>query len=223
MTLQTKIVLSASSILIALGVLAILTFEHYTGEGSSRSGGIASALFQSVTARTAGFNTVDVSSLSDSSRFVLILLMFVGGSPGSTAGGIKTVTFVVIIMTVVAALRKRREVEMYKRSIRLAIVARAVTVTLLFIAVLFTAALVLSITESSKSFTMSDIFFETASALGTVGLSTGITASLTTVGKLIIILVMLIGRLGPLTLLALLTFNIKPVHYDYPEEAIIVG
>ncbi len=224
MQLQSKIVLSVSCCLIVLGALAIFVFEHSTGKGNPHEkAGVLDALFQSVTARTAGFNTVNISALSASSRFILILLMFVGGSPGSTAGGIKTVTLAVIIMTVFAALRKREEVEMFKRSIRVAVVGRAITVTLLFVAVLFAAGLALSITENKNDFTMSDIMFEAASALGTVGLSTGITPSLTDNGKLIIIAVMLIGRLGPLTLLAALTFNLKPARYNYPEEAIIVG
>jgi trk system potassium uptake protein TrkH len=180
-------------------------------------------LFQSVTARTAGFNTVKISELSASSKFILILLMFIGGSPGSTAGGIKTVTLAVVIMTAVAALRKREEVEMFRRSVRIVVVGRAITVTLLFAAVLFGATLLLSITENANSFTMSEIMFEAGSALGTVGLTTGITPFLTTAGKLIIIVVIFVGRLGPLTLLALLTFNLKPVKYNYPDEAIIVG
>lgn len=224
MQLQTKIVLSVSALLIVLGMLAILLFERYAGEsGSAENPGVLGALFQSITARTTGFNTVDISQLSAPSRFILILLMFIGGSPGSTAGGIKTVTLAVVIMTAIAALRKREEVEMFKRSVRIVVVGRAITVTLLFVLVLFGATLVLSITESANGFTMSDIFFEAGSALGTVGLTTGITGSLTTAGKLIIIAVMLIGRLGPLTLLAALTFNLKPVRYNYPDEAIIVG
>jgi len=221
MRLQSKIVLSVSAVLIIFGALVILLFENFTnGQADSDFKG---ALFQSVTARTAGFNTVDVSSMSPSSRFILIVLMFIGGSPGSTAGGIKTVTLAVVLMTAVAALRKRSEVEMFKRSVRVVVVGRAITVTLLFIMVLFVAALALSITENSSGFDMSEIWFETASALGTVGLSTGITGSLTSIGKLIIIAVMLIGRLGPLTLLATLTFNLKPLRYNYPDEAIIVG
>jgi len=224
MQLQSKIVLSVSASLIVLGMLAILLFERYTGKSNpAENPGILGALFQSITARTAGFNTVDISALSASSKFVLILLMFIGGSPGSTAGGIKTVTLAVVIMTVFAALRKREEVEIFKRSIRIVVVGRAITVTLLFVVVLFGAALALSITESAKDFTMSDIMFESASALGTVGLTTGITPDLTNAGKLIIIAVMLIGRLGPLTLLAALTFNLKPARYNYPQEAIIVG
>jgi trk system potassium uptake protein TrkH len=224
MRLQTKIVISTSAFLIVLGALAILLFEHYaSGAGSRIENTIPNALFQSITARTAGFNTVDISMLSSSSKFILILLMFIGGSPGSTAGGIKTVTLAVIIMTTIAALRKRQEVELFRRSVRVVVVGRAVTVTLLFVAVLFVGTLALSITENSNCFTMSEIMFEAASALGTVGLTTGITSLLTTVGKLIIISMMLIGRLGPLTLLAALTFNLKPARYNYPQEAVIVG
>ncbi|MHC4540377.1 MAG: TrkH family potassium uptake protein [Planctomycetota bacterium] len=228
MRLQTKIVLTVSMSLVILGTLAILLFERYAaGPNASPGGSIAErttgALFQSITARTAGFNTVNISATSASSRFILILLMFIGGSPGSTAGGIKTVTLAVVVMTAVAALRKRREVEMFKRSVRIVVVGRAVTVTLLFVAVLFAGTLVLSVTESSRLFTMSEIMFEAASALGTVGLTTGITPFLTTAGKLTIIAMMLIGRLGPLTLLAALTFNLKPAKYNYPDEAIIVG
>ncbi|MHC4572589.1 MAG: TrkH family potassium uptake protein [Planctomycetota bacterium] len=226
MQLQTKIVLSVSAFLIVLGTLGILLLEHYAREGGSAGShnpGVFGALFQSITARTAGFNTVNVSALSASSKFVLVLLMFVGGSPGSTAGGIKTVTLAVVVMTVVAALRKREEVEMFRRSVRIVVVGRAITVTLLFVGVLFGATLGLSITESENGFNMSQIMFEAGSALGTVGLTTGITPSLTSAGKLIIIAVMLIGRLGPLTLLAALTFNLKPVRYNYPAEAIIVG
>ena len=221
MRLQTKIVLSVSALLVVLGMLAIVAFENFAG--SSANTGVLDALFQSITARTAGFNTIDIPAMSASSRLILILLMFVGGSPGSTAGGIKTVTLAVVIMTAIAALTKREEVEIFKRSVRIVVVGRAITVTLLFFAVLFAATLVLSITENANGLTFSDIMFETASALGTVGLTTGITPSLTAVGKLIIIAVMLVGRLGPLTLLAAMTFNLKPVRYNYPAEAIIVG
>ncbi|UCC96407.1 MAG: hypothetical protein JSW66_11235 [Phycisphaerales bacterium] len=228
MRLQTKIVLTVSVSLVILGTLAILLFERYAAGPSASPGGsiaerAAGALFQSITARTAGFNTVNISAMSASSRFILILLMFVGGSPGSTAGGIKTVTLAVVVITAVAALRKRREVEMFRRSVRIVVVGRAVTVTLLFVAVLFAGTLVLSVTENSRLFTMSEIMFEAASALGTVGLTTGITPLLTTAGKLTIIAMMLIGRLGPLTLLAALTFNLKPAKYNYPDEAIMVG
>ncbi len=224
MWLQTKIVLFATTGLIAGGMLALYAFEKLTGHGpAAQSFNLLDALFQSITARTAGFNSVDIAALSDPSKFILILLMFVGGSPGGTAGGIKTVTFVVVILAVIATLRRRDDVEIFSRSISLLIVRRAITVAVLFVMVLFGATLALCITEASSHFTMMQIFFEVASALGTVGLSTGITPALTTAGKLIIILVMLTGRLGPLTLLAVLAFNAKPVRYSYPDEAIVVG
>jgi len=225
--LQSKIVLSVSAVLIVLGALALLLFEQYSSAtGPTRRPDLLGAVFQSVTARTAGFNTVDIAALTPSSKFVLILLMFIGGSPGSTAGGIKTVTLAVIVMAVNATLRKRGEVEMFRRSVRTVVVGRAITVAVLFVIVLFGTTFVLSLTESSYrsgEFTMLDVMFEAASALGTVGLSTGLTPELTDAGKCIIIAVMLIGRLGPLTLLASLTFNLKPARYNYPDEAVIVG
>lgn len=224
MLLQTKIVLSVSAFLIVAGALAIIVFERYA-VGSSAAGkvDVLGALFQSVTARTAGFNTVKIAEMSSSSRFVLILLMFIGGSPGSTAGGIKTVTLAVVVMTTIATLRKRGEVEMFRRSVRLVIVGRAITVTMLFVAALFASTFVLSVTENASGFSMSEIMFEASSALGTVGLTMGITPSLTSAGKVVIIILMLVGRLGPLTLLAALTFDLKPVRYNYPDEAIVVG
>lgn len=222
--LQTRIVLTVSASLIILGAIGILFFEHYTNHSDAgQKTNFLGALFQSITARTAGFNTLDIKAMSPSSKFMLILLMFIGGSPGSTAGGIKTVTLAVVVMTTIAALRKRPEVEMFKRSVRIVVVGRAITITMLFLTVLFTATLALSVTESMSNFSFMDIMFEAGSALGTVGLTTGITPLLTTAGKLIIITVMLIGRLGPLTLLAMLTFNLKPARYSYPDESIIVG
>jgi trk system potassium uptake protein TrkH len=219
MQLQTRIVLATSFALIIAGTLAIIIF----GRSTNPVEGFTAAIFQSITARTAGFNTIDIGSMSAANKLILIVLMFIGGSPGSTAGGIKTVTFVVIIMVVYATFLKRRNVEIFKRSIRPVVVGRAITVTIIFAAVLLFGTLLLTLTESESGFAVEDIMFETASALGTVGLSTGITPKLTSVGKLIIIATMLIGRLGPLTLLASLTFNLKPAGYDYPSEPIIVG
>ena len=227
MHLQTKIVLSVSGALIVVGAATILLFEQFSG--AARPAGppdVLGAIFQSVTARTAGFNTVPTAELTQSSKLMLMLLMFIGGSPGSTAGGIKTVTLAVILTTVVATLRRRTDLEMFRRSIRLVVLRRAVTITVMFIAAIFIATMMLTITERShypKDFTLLDLAFEVVSAICTVGLSTGLTPLLTDAGKLIIIAVMLIGRLGPLTLLAALTLNLRPVRYDYPEEVVIVG
>jgi len=226
LNLQSRIVLRATATLVVAGALALFFFEHYAARSDAPARmGILDAFFQSVTARTAGFNTMPIEELSESSKLVLILLMFVGGSPGGTAGGVKTVTVVIIVMAVLAMLRKRSEVEVLRRSIRNIIVDRAVTIVTLYVLVLLVATLALNVTESQyrQHFTLVDMMFEAASALGTVGLSTGITPTLTDAGKVIIIAVMLIGRLGPLTLVAALTFNTKPARYDYPDEAVIVG
>jgi trk system potassium uptake protein TrkH len=226
MRLQTKIVLSVSGLLVVFGTLAILAFERYSG--GSRAGGfdVPAAFFQSVIARTAGFNTVPIGELTQSSKLVLILLMFIGGSPGSTAGGIKTVTLAVILAAVFTTLRRRADLELFSRAIRSAVLGRAVTVVALFVVVIFIATMALTITERGhypKDFDLLDLTFEVVSAICTVGLSTGVTGLLTDAGKLIIIAVMLIGRLGPLTLLAALTFNLRAVRYNYPEEVVVVG
>ncbi len=218
--LQTKIVLMVTLILIISGVFGLLIIQHNTGRGHFD---FPAAFFQSVTARTAGFNTIDIGSLSAPSKMLLIILMFIGGSPGGTAGGIKTVTLAIIIMAVYATARRRAEVELFKRSVPLSAVGNALTVVSLFTFVLLTATFCLAITERHNNFDFIDIMFETASALGTVGLSAGITSSLTTAGKIIIIITMLIGRLGPLTLLAAMTFNIKPARFNYPTEPVVVG
>ena len=226
--LQTKIVLSTSLILIVVGAILLMLFEHYSPQAEHDSR-FKIALFQSITARTAGFNTIDIKALSEGSKLVLMMLMFIGGSPGSTAGGIKTVTLAIVVMVIYATLRKRREVEMFKRSVRLAVVGRAMTVMLLFAAILIVASSLLVLTEhqncgnNGQKWSLLDLSFEAASALGTVGLSTGATPTLTTAGKWIIIVTMLVGRLGPLTLLVGLTFNLKPAGYDYPAEPVMVG
>ncbi len=220
MYLQTKIVLLVTAILIVGGMAGLLIFHNNTSRNHI---GLADAFFQSVTARTAGFNTIDINALSAPAKMILIILMFIGGSPGGTAGGIKTVTLAIIIMTVYATIRKRTEVEIFKRSIPLAIVGKALVVTSLFTLVLFSSTFLMTITERHNDFDFISVMFEVTSALGTVGLSCGITPALTTAGKIIIIITMLIGRLGPLTLLAVLTFNITPARYNYPTEPVVVG
>ncbi len=227
MRLQSKIVLSVSGVLVVVGAAAIVLFEQFSGAARpAGSPDALAAIFQSISARTAGFNSVPIAELTQSSKLVLMLLMFIGGSPGSTAGGIKTVTLAIILTTVVATLRRRTDLELFHRSIRIVVLRRAVTITVMFVAAIFVATMALTITERShypKDFTLLDLAFEVVSAICTVGLTTGVTPLLTDAGKLIIILVMLMGRLGPLTLLAALTFNLRAVRYDYPEEVVIVG
>lgn len=220
--LQSKVVLVVSFLLIFFGAVLLMLFENLSC-GPHIDGCFITALFHSVSGRTAGFSTIPVGEFADASKLVLMVLMFIGGSPGSSAGGIKTVTFALIVMTVYATLRKRREVEMFRRSVRLVVVGRAITVVVLFMATLLVTTLGLCITERNSGWPLTDLAFEATSAVGTVGLSTGITPTLTTPGKWIIIMGMLIGRLGPLTLLAGLMFNVKPAGYDYPSEPLMVG
>ncbi len=222
--LQTKIALTVTAILIVTGAIALMIFQaNAIGSDGKDNLTVGDAFFQSITARTAGFNTIDINALSTPDKMILIVLMLIGGSPGGTAGGIKTVTLALIIMACYTTVRKRSEVEIFRRSIHTSMVYRAMTVTMFFAAVLLVSVFALTITERYSSFETSAVVFETASALGTVGLSCGITPALTAAGKIIIIITMLIGRLGPLTLLAVLTFNIKPARYNYPTEPVIVG
>lgn len=221
--LQTRIVLIVSAILIVGGAIALLLFENILPTEQGKHFGLLNAIFQSITTRTAGFSTVDIGGMSGPSQFILIVLMLIGGSPGSAAGGIKTVTLAILFMTAYTTIRKRSDVQIANRSVPLAAVGMAITVTLLFLLAIAAITLFLCITERHSGVTMGQLFFETASALSACGLSTGITASLTTGGKLLIIMAMLIGRLGPLTLLTALTLNMKPARYSYPEEPITAG
>lgn len=223
MELQTRIVLIVTAILIVGGTIALLLFENTLPTEQGKHFGLLDSLFQSITTRTAGFSTVDIGTMSGPSQFILIMLMLVGGSPGSTAGGIKTVTLAILVMAAYTTIRKRSDVQIANRSVPLAAVGMAITVTLLFLLAMAVITLLLCITERHSSFAMGQLFFETASALSACGLSTGITTSLTTGGKLLIIMAMLIGRLGPLTLLTALTLNMKPARYSYPEEPITAG
>ncbi|HOL32023.1 MAG TPA: potassium transporter TrkG [Anaerohalosphaeraceae bacterium] len=222
LTLQTKVVLTTTLLLIMAGTAGLMLFEACS-TSPQRDPRFLSALFQSITARTAGFNTIDIAALSPASKLILIILMCIGGSPGSTAGGIKTVTFALVVMVIYATLGKRREVEIFRRAVPLVVLGRAVTITVLYAVMLLAGTLALTITERGESLPIEDVAFEAASAMGTVGLTTGITPVLTTAGKWIIVAMMLIGRLGPMTLLTALMFNVKPAKYDYPVEPLVVG
>ncbi len=180
------------------------------------------SFFQSVTARTAGFNTVaiDAEALSPGSRFLLMMLMFVGGSPASTAGGVKTVTVGILVLGLLSTLRKRDRIELFGRTIPRDLVERAGVLVVLMFTLISTVVLTLSLTESAP---LRDILFESVSACGTVGLSCGLTAKLTVPGQFIIMLGMFAGRLGPLTLMVALADKANPMPYEYPEERVTIG
>jgi len=226
LTLHSKIVLTTTAALLLFGFVLFLVLEGVRSEPNPHSiTGIAllDSLFNSITARTAGFNTVAIDKLGAGSKLTLIFLMYVGGSPSSTAGGIKTVSFAVMVLAIFATMRRRREVLAFHRTIPMMVVRRVATLIMLYGLLLWVLTLLMTITENSSDQDMLNLFFEVASALGTVGLSTGVTGQLTLAGKWVIIIAMLIGRLGPLSLLAALTFNIKPIRYEYPREPLVVG
>lgn len=211
-TLQTKLAVTTSLALIILGTLAL---------GPLGRCSLPAAFFQSVTARTAGFNTIDIGALSPGGQFLLTALMVVGGSPASTAGGFKTITLAVLVLSVWATLRRRDNVEAFGRTLALETLRRAAALVILFLALLLAVTLALSLAQPGEP--LADLLFESASACGTVGLSTGLTARLTTAGKFILMVAMFLGRLGPLTFLVAVSVRHRPARYDYPSEPLVIG
>ncbi|WP_041589167.1 TrkH family potassium uptake protein [Thermoanaerobacter wiegelii] len=224
-TLHSKIVITITLFLIAAGTLFIFLFEYNnpkTLKPLDFPTKILASLFQAVTPRTAGFNTLSLSDMTIASKFLTIILMFIGASPAGTGGGIKTTTFGVILYTVLSVIKGEEETVLYKRTISRHIVYRAVAIFFISIFIVFSATMVLSITETSNFIT---VLYEATSAFGTVGLSLGLTPELTTIGRIIIIFTMYTGRVGPLTLaLALAQRQKKPKPImKYAEEKIMVG
>ena len=224
LNLQTKLVLVSSLILILSGMAALLLLESsgLMKDMSSADRAMA-AFFQSVTARTAGFNTVEINALGPTGKFILIILMFIGASPGSTGGGIKTVTFAVLLLSVVATARGDRDVSAFRRTVPHAIVAKALAVIVVSITFIALATVVLTATERGSGHAFIKILFEVFSAFGTVGLSTGITSSLSTVGKAVIVITMFVGRLGPLTMVLAMGERARRRAYSYPDENVMIG
>ena len=223
LSLHSKIVLQTSFFLVILGVGAIFFLENHNADTLgllSFPGKIMSSFFQSITARTAGFNTLATSRLSNASLFFIILLMFIGASPTSTGGGIKTTTFSVLLLNAFASLRGKNNLYIYKRRIPIDVVKKAWEIAFLSLTWVVIMLILLSHVEKLRFI---ELFFELISAIGTVGLSTGITSSLSLTGKLIIILTMFFGRLGPLALAFSLVTKRKSELIEYPEEKLMVG
>ncbi|KRQ87342.1 Ktr system potassium uptake protein B [Caloramator mitchellensis] len=224
-SLHSKVVLLTTAILIATGAVMFFVLEYNnpnTLGALSFKGKILSSLFASVTPRTAGFNTINLPDMTTSSKFLTILLMFVGASPGSTGGGIKTTTAMLIIMTVYAVIHGREDTEMFNRRIPKEVVYRAIAITFISFMLVIGVTMVLSITQSGD---FMEFLYEATSAFGTVGLSLGLTSTLTNIGKVVVMLTMYVGRVGPLTLA--LAFARKQLmtskSVKYPEDRILVG
>jgi trk system potassium uptake protein TrkH len=223
LSLHSKVVLSMSGFLIVFGAAVILFFEYSNGRTMAPLGfgeKVLAAFMQSVSPRTAGVNTLDIAGLRQATQFFIVILMFIGASPGSTGGGIKTTTFTALVGAVIAMVRGKEDVVLFKYRLAQERVYKALTVTLFAFGLVMIATMILSTTEDHH-FLM--ILFEVTSAFGTVGLSMGLTAQLTLTGKIIIILMMFIGRLGPLTLSYALGPKQGRVMYRNAEGKIIIG
>ena len=224
LTLHSKIVISATAGLILVGGILILLFEYgnpNTIGGLSLLEKIEVALFQSVTTRTAGFATIPQENLSNASAIICLLLMFIGGSPVGTAGGIKTVTFVVLIASAFATIRNQKEVNLFGRTLSKEAVSKAVAVTCMSFTIMFVSTILLSAVTNADAL---DILYETVSATATVGLTRNLTPILNIYGKLIIIATMYLGRVGPISLAV--AFNFKREKKNIiknPTEEISVG
>lgn len=225
LSLHAKVVLSMTAALIIGGFILILLFEYNNPDTLgplSWPQKMLAALFQSVTPRTAGFNTIDMAKYSISAQLITIILMFIGGSPGSTAGGIKTTTFGLIIAHVVSVIIGKEDTEVFKKRVSTEAINKALALFSVAMFIVLSVTMILSITETGHSFM--DLIFETTSAFATVGLSLSVTPTLSIPGKLIIAFTMFAGRLGPMTLImALATRQAKKSKYRYPEGKILVG
>ena len=200
LTLHSKIVITATLILIFAGAGLIFAFEYnnpQTMGNYTLLQKIQVSLFQSVTTRTAGFATIPQENLSNASAIVCLLLMFIGGSPVGTAGGIKTVTFAVLAASAFASIRNKEDTEVFGRQLTKQAVSKAVAVTCMSFLIMFTSTVLLSAVTNANAL---DIFYETVSATATVGLTRNLTTSLSSIGKLIIIITMYLGRVGPISL-----------------------
>ena len=222
LNLQSKIVLFVTTFLIFFGVLLIFIFER----GNQAYGGLTigeqvlASLFQSVTSRTAGFNTVDLGSMSEPSKFIMICLMFIGGSPGSTAGGIKTTTFLVLCISVFTTFKRKKNIEVFGRRMEENITRLASCVFMIYLFLVTSVAVIISFIEGLPLLTT---LFEASSAMATVGSSFGITSILGTVSKLLLIFLMICGRVGSVTMLLAFSSEKRVTSSSYPLEIVQVG
>ncbi|HEX9250935.1 MAG TPA: potassium transporter TrkG [Ignavibacteriaceae bacterium] len=220
LSLHSKLVLSFTFSLFVFGTVIILISEPYNLSENILQN-ILNAFFQSVSASTTvGFNTVDITIMSNASLFVMIILMFIGASPGSTGGGIKTTSFAASVLSSIASLKGKNAVTIFKRTISHVSINKANAQIFVALTSTIIITLILSITEK---FSFIKILFEATSAFGTVGLSAGITSGLSTIGKLLITILMIIGRVGPLAIGLFFVNKNGNNNYAYPEEEIFTA
>lgn len=226
LSLHSKIVLVTSGILISSAFLFILIiewFNPYTLGSLDYSERFLAAFFHGVVPRSAGFNTLDISQLFVPTQFFMIFLMFIGASSGSTGGGIKVNTFAVLIMTIWSIIRGEKDVQLFYRRIPMENILLAMAVFAASMGIVIFITLVLTITERGIYHHFFEVLFEVTSAFSTAGLSMGLTAKLSTLGKIILTITMYIGRLGPLTLAFALAQKSFSSKIRYPEEKVLIG
>lgn len=230
LSLHSKIVFTITVILIFGGALFFLMIEWsnpHTLGGMPIWEKVQASLFQSVTLRTAGFNTIPQDGLKEISQFVSCILMLIGGSPSGTAGGIKTVTLGIIIISMISVIRGRGKLEAFGRSLPLDLLQKALSVASIMMIVVFISTTLLHFTELDNPYphTFLDLLFEACSAAGTVGVTTGITPHLSDAGKTVLIVCMYVGRLSPITVVVALNKKLRAGDdsIGLPEERVIIG
>ena len=224
-TVHTRIVAAMTVILIVGGAAAFLVFEWTNDRTLGQYGNstkLLAASFASVSARTAGFNTIDIGGMTEESWLVTNILMFIGGGPAGTAGGIKVTTFAILGFVILAQIRGDSEVHVGNRRIPTPAIRLAISVALLYVGVLVGGTLLI-LAFTPAHVTLDEALFEAGSALATVGLTTGITDELNSSAEAVVIAMMFIGRLGPVTIVSALALRERAVRYRLPEERPILG
>ena len=222
LNLQSKMVLAVSAGLVIAGALAILFLEWGGPLYAELSGGqrVLASLFQSVSVRTAGFNTVDLAGMTEGALFVMICLMMIGGSTGSTAGGIKTTTFWILCISIFATFRRKKNIEVFGRRMEEGITRTASCVFMTYLLLSVTVSVVISAVENIPLLTA---LFESVSAVATVGLTLGITPGVGMVSKLLLAFLMLCGRVGSITMLLAFSSEKRVTNSRLPLEKVQVG
>ena len=223
-SLHSKMVILMTTVLVLGGTALMFLFENNnvnTIADMSFMDKLMNSFFASVTPRTAGFNSIPTEGMTTAGQFLTIILMFIGGSPGSTAGGIKTTTIGILIVTIVCVIQGREDAEVFKKRFSKELVYRAFTLIFIGVSLVIVVTMLLSYTEKGASFI--SLFYETVSAFGTAGLTLGLTSELSSIGKVLIMFMMYLGRVGPLTVVLSITRKRINSGIKYPEGKILIG
>lgn len=222
--MHSKVVISVSVFLLIIGTVATLLIEYNNSLSIGDFGfghKVLASFFQSTVTRTAGFNSIDIGQVHDATAIIYIFLMFIGGSPASTAGGLKTTTFAVMVFSTIGMVRGEHDIVIFNRKIDKEVILRALAITIVCISLVVIVTMAIAIVEHDR-FDSLDILFETVSAFGTVGMSRGITPHLSDISKIILGFTMFIGRVGPTTI-AVGLMKTKPSSIKYASGKILVG